>query len=210
MTADYTKAGIPLDPPRVRIARLAESITVLKGLLGDGPFTFHGEHYRVTDLDGRPKSVQRPHPPFIIGGGAPKILGLAAREAAIVGINANLRRGEATHPDAARSLATTPTDQKLEWLRDAAADRYADLEIQTFAGFVHFTEDRSTLAEPMAAAFGVELEHAFDAPVVLVGTREQMVDQLLARRARWDMSYHVIPVEQAQEFAPIVEQLGGT
>ena len=65
MTVDYEKAGIPLDSPGVRIARLAESITVLKGLLADGPFTFHGEHYRVTDLDGQPKPVQRPHPPFI-------------------------------------------------------------------------------------------------------------------------------------------------
>ena len=82
MTVDYEKAGIPLDSPGVRIARLAESIAVLKGLLGDGPFTFEGEYYRVTDLDGQPKPVQRPHPPFIVGGGGPKILALAAREAA--------------------------------------------------------------------------------------------------------------------------------
>ena len=60
MTADYEKAGIPLDRPGVRIARLAESITIMKGLFAPGPFTFHGEHYRVTDLDGMPKPVQQP------------------------------------------------------------------------------------------------------------------------------------------------------
>ena len=113
MTVDYEKAGMPLDSPGVRIARLAESITVLKGLFADGPFTFHGEHYRVTDLDGQPKPVQRPHPPFIIGGGGPKILALAAREAQIVGINANLRSGDGTTPDAAQSLTSAATDQKL-------------------------------------------------------------------------------------------------
>ena len=86
----------------MRIARLAESITILKGLMADGPFTFHGEHYAVTDLDGEPKPVQRPHPPFVIGGGGPKILAVAAREAAIVGINANLRGGVAISDDAAR------------------------------------------------------------------------------------------------------------
>ena len=67
---------------------------MLKGLFADGPFTFSGEHYQVTELDGMPKPVQRPHPPFLIGGGGPKILGLAAREAQIVGINANLRSGD--------------------------------------------------------------------------------------------------------------------
>src|SRR5206468_12458744 len=51
MTADYAKAGMPLDRPGVRIARLTESITVLKGLFAEGPFTFEGEHYRVTELD---------------------------------------------------------------------------------------------------------------------------------------------------------------
>src|SRR5207245_3285225 len=50
MTADYEKAGIPLDRPGVRIERLAESITVLKGLFAEGPFTFPGEHARGTGL----------------------------------------------------------------------------------------------------------------------------------------------------------------
>ena len=113
MTADYEKAGMPLDSPGVRIARLAESIAIIKGLLGDGPFTFDGEYYRVTDLDGQPKPVQRPHPPFIVGGGGPKILALAAREAEIVGINANLRSGDGNTPmPRTRSPRPRPT-QKL-------------------------------------------------------------------------------------------------
>src|SRR6478752_116965 len=103
MTADYEKAGMPLDRPGVRIARLAESIAILKGLFADGPFTFHGEHYRVSELDGQPKPVQRPHPPFVIGGGGPKVLALAAQEAQIVGVNANLRSGDGNSSDAASS-----------------------------------------------------------------------------------------------------------
>src|SRR5258706_4727295 len=108
MTADYEKPGIALDRPGVRIARLAEAITIMKGLFAPSPFTFHGEHYRVTDLDGMPKPVQQPVP-FFVGGGAPKILALAAREAQIIGINANLRSGDGTAPDAARSLTPQPT-----------------------------------------------------------------------------------------------------
>src|SRR5215203_4845948 len=152
MTADYEKSGLELDRPSVRIDRLAESITILKGLMAEGPFTFHGKHYTVTDLDGDPKPVQRPHPPFIIGGGGPKILAVAAREAAIVGINANLRRGEAVNEDAARSMTPAATDEKIARLREAAGDRYQELEIQSFVGFTHFTDDRRSLAEAMAPA----------------------------------------------------------
>src|SRR5215218_6619191 len=122
MTADYEKAGLELDRPAMRINRLEDSVTILKGLMAHGPFTFHGKHYAVTDLDGQPKPVQRPHPPFIIGGGGPKILALAAREAAIVGVNANLRGGVAISDDAARSMTSTATDEKISRLRSAAGD----------------------------------------------------------------------------------------
>jgi probable F420-dependent oxidoreductase len=209
MTADYEKAGIALDSPGVRIARLAESIAVIKGLFADGPFSFHGTHYTVTDLDGQPKPVQRPHPPFVIGGGGPKVLALAAREAQIVGVNANLRSGDGNSSDAASSLTTARTDQKIEWLREAAGAGFDDLEIQTLVGFVHFTEDRTSIAEAMAANFGVTPDDALNAPVTLVGTESQIVELLEARRNRWQMSYTVVPHESMAQFAPIVAQLAG-
>jgi probable F420-dependent oxidoreductase len=210
MTADYEKAGLDLDRPGVRIDRLAESIAIVKGLMADGPFTSHGRHYTVTDLDGQPKPVQRPHPPLIIGGGAPKILGLAAREADIVGINANLRGGVAVSDDSARSMTGPATDEKLAWLREAAGARFDDLEIQSFVGFTTFTDDRSSLAEMMAGAFGVTPAEALETPVVLAGTLEQMIDDLVARRERWHMSYVVVGADVMEPFAPAVAKLGGT
>jgi probable F420-dependent oxidoreductase len=210
MTADYEKAGLELDRPGVRIDRLEESVKIVKGLMGDGPFTFRGEHYTVTDLDGEPKPVQRPHPPFIIGGGAPKILGLAAREAAIVGVNANLRGGVAISDDAARSMTGAATDRKITSLRDAAGSRFDDLEIQSFVGFTTFTDDRQSLAEMMAGGFGVSPEEALETPVVLAGTLEQMIDDLHARRERWGMSYVVVGVDVIEQFAPAVAKLAGT
>src|SRR6478672_1715516 len=119
-------------------------------LLSDGPFTFSGEHYRITDLDGMPKPVQRPCPPFLIGGGGKKILTLAAREAQIVGINANLRTGVGESPETAQSLVPAATDQKLAWLREAAGPRFDDLEIQTLLGFVHVTDDASGIVTAIA------------------------------------------------------------
>ena len=208
MTADYEKAGIPLDRPGVRIARLAEAITILKGLFSPGPFTFHGEHYRVTDLDGMPKPVQQPVP-FFVGGGAPKILSLAAREAQIVGINANLRSGDGTTSDAARSMTLDATDRKLGWVRDAAGERFDDLELQALVGFVYVTDDAKRVLEGIADAFGVSVDDARVAPPCLVGSEDEIVASLEERRERWQMSYHVIEDGSIDTFAPIVERLAG-
>ena len=210
MTVDYERGGWPLDPPGVRIARLDESLTVIKGLMADGPFTFHGQHYQVTDLDGEPKPVQRPHPPIVIGGGGPKILALAARHAQIVGINANLRAGQGEHPDSMASLSASATDEKLDRLRAAAGDRFDDLEIQTLSGFVHVTDDRRSIAEAIASGMGApDAEVALQTPALLVGTIDQMVEELQARRERWQMSYVVVPEEYADAFAPVVVALAG-
>jgi len=210
MTADYEKAGLELDRPGVRIDRLEESVAILKGLMADQPCTFHGKHYTVTDLDGQPKPVQQPHPPFIIGGGGPKILGLGAREADIVGINANLRGGVAISDDTARSMTGVATDEKLARLRAAAGDRFDELEIQSFVGFTNFTDDRRALAEMMASAFGVAPEEALEIPVVLAGTLEEMIDDVYTRRERWGMSYVVVGVDVMEQFAPAVARLAGT
>jgi probable F420-dependent oxidoreductase len=210
MTADYEKAGLQLDRPGVRIDRLEESVAIMKGLMAGGPFTFHGKHYTVTDLDGQPKPVQQPHPPFIIGGGGPKILTLAAREADIVGINANLRGGVAISEDAARSMTGAATDEKIARLRAAAGARFEELEIQSFVGFTNFTDDRRSLAEMMAGAFGVTPDEALETPVVLAGTLEQMIDDLHVRRERWRMTYVVVGVDVMEQFAPAVAKLAGT
>src|SRR5262245_12380144 len=90
MRTDYESAGLSYDRPGVRIDRLEESIAILKGLFGDEPFTFEGEHFRVHELIGVPETVQRPHPPLLIDGGGQRMLRLAGREADIVGVNANL------------------------------------------------------------------------------------------------------------------------
>jgi probable F420-dependent oxidoreductase len=208
MTADYERAGIPLDRPGIRIARLAEAITIMKGLFAPGPFTFEGEYYRITELDGMPKPVQTPVP-FFVGGGAPKILALAAREAEIVGINANLRSGDGTSPDTAKSMTPAATDQKVGWVRDAAGDRFGDLELQSLVGFVHVTDDAKGILEGIANTFGISVEDARLAPPCLVGTEDDMIASLEERRERWQMSYHVVEDGAIDAFAPIVARLAG-
>jgi pimeloyl-ACP methyl ester carboxylesterase len=102
--------------PTHSFERLAEAITVLKGLFAEGPFDFAGDHYTISGLDGQPECIQKPHPPFIIAGGGRRVLSLAAREADIVGLNANMyagvidqRAGPSATPAAGSSVVVRST-----------------------------------------------------------------------------------------------------
>jgi len=210
MTVDYEKAGMVLDRPGVRIERLKESVAILKGLWGEGPFSLAGEHYTVTDLDGDPKPFTPGGPKLVIGGGGPKVLTFAAQQADIVGINANLHSGSANDPSTAPSMNPANTDDKLRWVKEAAGDRYADIEIQALAGFLLITDDARPIAEGMAGVFEATPDEVLDSPVGMVGTIDEIVESLERRRERWDMTYHVIPIEQMDAFAPVVARLAGT
>src|SRR5690242_1083228 len=79
MHTDYETSGIPFDSAGVRIERLQEAVTVIKGLLAGDPFSFEGTHYKIDNLAGTPKPVQQPRPPILIGAGAKRMLSFAAR-----------------------------------------------------------------------------------------------------------------------------------
>src|SRR5688500_8545388 len=127
--AEYEAIGVSFDPTPVRQPRLAEAIAVLKGCFGPGPFSFAGEHYAIADYDAYPKPVQQPHPPFLIGGGGKRTLTLAAREASIVGFAPRIRPGGV--PDLA-SISFEATREKAGWVREAAGDRFAGLELNVY------------------------------------------------------------------------------
>ncbi|HSD79079.1 MAG TPA: TIGR03560 family F420-dependent LLM class oxidoreductase [Solirubrobacteraceae bacterium] len=77
---EHAAFGFRFASTRERIDVLAEQLEIVRGHWGEGPFTFRGTHYALDALDARPKPVQRPHPPLIMGGGAgPRAAALAAR-----------------------------------------------------------------------------------------------------------------------------------
>ena len=77
---EHEAYGFPFPPTRVRIDILEEQLQIVLGSWSDETLSFQGEHYTLTDLDARPKPVQRPHPPLLMGGAAgPRSAALAAR-----------------------------------------------------------------------------------------------------------------------------------
>jgi probable F420-dependent oxidoreductase len=208
MQTDYDALGIPYDSAGLRIERLAEAIAVLKGSWGPGPFSLSGEHYTITDYDGIPKPVQQPLP-LLVGGGGPKLLRLAGREADIVGINPNLRAGAVT-ADAVQSSVASETKRKIDWVREGAGGRFDDIELQIRYFVCAVTDDARGLAEAMAPGMGLTADEALESGVALVGTVDEICDTLVARREEWGVSYVVVGDDNLDAFAPVVARLAGT
>jgi probable F420-dependent oxidoreductase len=208
MQSDYDAAGLAYDPPGVRIDRLEEALTVLKGLWADGQTTFSGRHYTITGAECRPTPLTRPHPPILIGGGGRRMLTIAGREADIVGINPDLRAGR-IGPEVVASAAPERWDERIKWVQAAAGDRFDDLDLQILTFVVMIVDDRQAAAEQMAPLFGVDPAVALDMPIALVGSIEQICETLIERRERWGFNYIVVHEAELETFAPVVERLAG-
>ena len=210
MIRDYEQSGIPYDPPGVRVSRFIEGLAVIKGALADGPFSFEGEHYTITDYDGSPSPVQSP-PPVLIGGGGPRVLSFAAREADIVGINATLTSG-AIDASTFDSMTADAVDRKVDVVRIAAteAERLDEIEMNLRAFMVFVTDDVDQALGTLSEFTGAPKEIIADSPFALVGPAERIVDLLRERRERWGFSYVIVGQNDVEAFAPVVAALGGT
>lgn len=205
---EYDQAGIPFDGPGTRVDRLVESVAIVKGLLRGERVTFKGRHYTVAGLEGRPRPVQQPLPAIVIGGGGRRMLTLAAREASIVSLVPGARRDGGGLDRADFSEAATR--QKVTWVREAAGDRLASLELHTLIQAVVVTGDRAAAAEQLAARFGgLSRDVILESRYVLVGTVDEICATLRRRREEHGISYVTVFDRDAEAFAPIVEQLTG-
>lgn len=211
MKGEYDQAGLPFERAGVRIERLEESVRIVKGLFAEGPVQFAGQHYTIDGLEGFPKPIQRPHPPVHIGGGGQRLLKLAAREADIVGFLPRAR------PDGKGQDFTDATAQALEekvaWVREAAGARFDDLELGVLVAQVFTTEDREQAAQfiatTLAAGYPVSIDVILQAPYLLIGTIDQICDDLIARRERYGISYISVFENSLEVLAPVIARLSG-
>ncbi len=210
--AEYDAIGLSFDPTPMRQKRLAEAIAVLKGCFGEGPFSFAGEHYTISDYDAYPKPIQRPHPPFMIGGGGRRTLELAGREAQIVGVAPRIApRG----PDPS-SITFEGTREKIGWVRDAAGDRFDSIELNVYPSMTGISITDAPLREAAEVAarleerIGVAVppEELLDSPHIFIGTEDDFVAKFT--RLRDELGITSIMVGAVGEMDAVVERLAGT
>lgn len=203
---DYRQLGLAYDEPRVRVDRLVESVGILKRLMAGEILTHHGIHYQLDRARLAPLPVQRPHPPFIVGGGGPRMLRFAAREADMVGLLPQFDpRGRPIIAQATNGA----TRAKAALVREAAGGRWGSLDLNVlvfYAGLVGGHEGVLASARNAAFAGAVSL---VGTPYVLHGRLARVRDILLRRRETWGLNSYTFSAGSMESMAPIVAALTG-
>jgi probable F420-dependent oxidoreductase len=208
VAAEYEGLGVAMDSAGVRIERLGQVANLLKRHWSGEPLEIDDTHVHATGFAGRPLPVQRPHPPILIGGGAPKVLALAGRVADIVSLNFNNAAGKLGASSVSSSGADV-TAQKIGWVKDGAGDRFDDIELEIGAYFVAVRPDYLPAADAMAERFGVSTEELLEHPHAVIGTLEAVCERLQQLRERFGISYLNVAQRNMAEFAPVVARLAG-
>jgi probable F420-dependent oxidoreductase len=208
--SEYAQSGLAFDPISVRAERLAESLQILKGLFKGEPFTFRGRHYEIANLQSFPASLQRPHPPLLIGGSGPRMLAVAAKEAGIVGLQTvSTSTGTAVQDPTLQSAETVR--RKLDLLKRLAGARFDDIELSMVVSVI-LAEDRQRAAERVARDRGwdgISADEILAMPSVFIGSVDTIVAEMQARRQSFGFSYYVVHDRAMRDVAPVVARLAG-
>jgi probable F420-dependent oxidoreductase len=203
-TRDYRQLGIAYDLPKIRVDRMEEALALIKRLWTEEKVTHEGPHYRVRDATVLPRPTQRPHPPVMIGGGGPRMLRIAAREAQIVALapSVNARGGPTL-----RTVTTASLEKRVAALRRSA--RFAELELNVIVFDAAVTDRARSVVEALAARLKSAATAIVDTPFFMYGSRASLVEDLLARRERLGVSYIALPGTAMRGFGPVVAELRG-
>jgi len=212
MRTDYEQAGFSYDRPGLRIERMVESLEIIRKCWAGGQFDYQGEHYQITGYEGHPAPHTPGGPPVIIGGGGPRMLGVAATHGDIVAITANLRSGE-IGTDAIADSMPEAYDTKVERLKDFAGKRLESMELSSLTFNVTVTDDQEGTLAVFAEMFGTTPEKVAQSPALLAGSPTQIVETLRERRDRWGFNYVVVQQDGSQgleAFSDVIGALAGT
>ena len=203
---EYAAIGRQFDPPKERIDRLADVLEGVKAFRGDGHANIVNGALSWRDFEGLPKPISKP--PLMIGGGSPRVLRLAGREADIVSLNFNNRAG-VIGPDGVQMSTEEETRRKVGWIREGAGERFDDLEIEIGAYFTVVADDPAPVLAGFAQMFGLSEAEVAKHPHALIGGVEAICDELQRRRELFGISYVTVGADTMQAFAPVVERLAG-
>lgn len=208
---EYQQAGLPFDANGVRVSRLAESLHVLTGLFAGQPFSFAGEHYRITEHTLFPRPTQRPRPPILVGAGHPRMLRLAGRHADIVGLlTTSVASGGVEDEPLLRR--DDHVARQIGWVREGAGDRFGQIELSSVLS-VDVTHDRSGALDGMIHARGWTGITGADVdrmPAIAIGSTDEIAAGLVRWREQLGLTYAVISSDDMEAFAPVIGQLRGT
>jgi alkanesulfonate monooxygenase SsuD/methylene tetrahydromethanopterin reductase-like flavin-dependent oxidoreductase (luciferase family) len=172
---EFANFGMPFSPVRERQAALEEAITIIRGVWGAQPFTFHGRHFHASGAQVTPLPLQRQGPPLLIAGGGERVtLRQVAQYADACSLGSfDLVSGEPTAGGIRRKL--TVLRQHCN-----ALGRPIDSVLRThFTGWLILAENDAHLQAKLNRYFPEGLEQRFSGPwsgFALACTPERAID----------------------------------
>jgi alkanesulfonate monooxygenase SsuD/methylene tetrahydromethanopterin reductase-like flavin-dependent oxidoreductase (luciferase family) len=151
--------------------------------------------------DLEPAVRRRPAPPLLIAGDGDRVLRLAAREADIVGFSGDSASRPGADPD--HALAS-----RVEYVRAAAGDRFAELELNLFISTVAIARS----GEPNLMMARILAPHLSDEqllrlPTVLAGSEQQIAETVLGLRENHAVTYLTVLEHDMDAFAGVIPLL---
>ncbi|MEV5321928.1 LLM class F420-dependent oxidoreductase [Streptomyces sp. NPDC052687] len=193
--AEHETAGLPWGSPGERVNRLLRTVEELNRLLGS---------------DGhRPRPVQRPRVPLLIGAGGDRMLRLTAEHADIAAFT-GARAVPGSTTGELLPVTAEELDERVALYRRLAADRAEPAELNLLIQQVAVTEDPEGALRPLLSHVPrLSPEEALRLPIVLAGTEEEIVERVLALRERYGFSYLTVLEAAMEAFAPVMAALRG-
>jgi probable F420-dependent oxidoreductase len=215
---EYVQTGIQFDPGTVRVARFDEYLQVVKGLLAARePYSFEGDWFQIREYPPLPHLAHFGPPRILVGGGSRQVLSVAGRLADSISVATRAT------PDGlfdVSNMTREAVENKLRWIREAAGDRFGQIELNMTIRELRVVADRRAAARAileqwrapgsrMARADELTEDAILESPYFALGTEDQIVEQIEAARERWGFSYVQVEGRDVEVFAPIMERLAG-
>jgi probable F420-dependent oxidoreductase len=192
--AEFDMLGIDFPHVSERLRMMDEAVTVMRGLWREEPFSFEGEYYKLTDAQIRPLPTRVGGPPIMLGGSGKGILRRAGQWADIVHLVPETGGPGTTTMEKVAEFTDAAVADKLSLVRESALAAGRPADAVSYATTIFSYNPATTpaqaqeTAEGMGALFGVATDDIIKYPCALVGTPDQMEEELRRRQEAHGLS----------------------
>jgi probable F420-dependent oxidoreductase len=192
--AEHDTARLPYGSPRERVDHLVRTVEELDRLLGSD------EH--------QPQPTQK-RVPLLVGGNGDRMLRLTAEHADIAAFTAARSVPDST-TGTLEPLTAEEIDERVAAYLRLAAGRAEPAELNLLVQMVVVTDDPQAAIQPLLPHVPhLTEEQILELPIVLVGTLEQIREQVRGVRERYGFSYLTVLEPYMEAFGTVIGGLQG-
>jgi probable F420-dependent oxidoreductase len=187
---EFEDAGLPWTGAAARVDNLVRTVDEV--------------YRRLRDPEHKPVAV-RENVPLLLAGNGDRVLRLAAEKADIVGFSGTKPITKVR--ERGGMLNAAEFAERAEFVRGAAGDRYAEIELNVLVHIFRLTQDREAAAAAIRTEYGLNLsvEEILGVPTILIGTPEQIATHLTEQRERLGISYFTVLEAHLEAFGEVIK-----